>query len=390
MSAPKTPAPANSNEGELPPSNYWEQSDLDLFFTDKKTFSVDTVGARKYGLKANTRHEYVSQLQRDLISLGYLLSDSKYREGVYETSTHRAVLRFQRHAARPYRKPGPDAQAPRKPTITWDIQVLTKTPAPYPGTPESLSGKGPFRGPDTLYTGSVDGRCEASTAQAIRAWIDRGYKVPVGYFPLTPVQVTGATGKLRQDAATAWAEIVQLATQKGAVLEGPYGDTTRVLQKMTKAGTSRYSFHYCGRAVDINQALGGGKGQKYFIAKETDAQDTYWRIYCKTELQDGTQGVKFTKGQVKYYVFQGNKEVDIPAGYYIDLTEIIESKGTFERIKAQSQWEQNYNKTEWWHFQYKVDKQATFLDEMELIGYSEKQLREAGWNTDEMLDHPPG
>jgi hypothetical protein len=43
-----------------------------------------------------------------------------------------------------------------------------------------------------------------------------------------------------------------------------------------------------------------------------------------------------------------------------------------------------------WHFQYKLDKQETFLDEMELIGYTEKQLREAGWNTEEMLDHKPG
>lgn len=58
-----------------------------------------------------------------------------------------------------------------------------------------------------------------------------------------------------------------------------------------ESGTSRYSFHYCGRAVDINQALGGGKGQRYYIIQETVGQHTYWRIYCKTTLQDGTQGM---------------------------------------------------------------------------------------------------
>jgi hypothetical protein len=45
---------------------------------------------------------------------------------------------------------------------------------------------------------------------------------------------------------------------------------------------------------------------------------------------------------------------------------------------------------EWWHFQYKRDKQRAFLDEMELIGYSEAKLKACGWTSDEMLDHVPG
>ena len=35
-------------------------------------------------------------------------------------------------------------------------------------------------------------------------------------------------------------------------------------------------------------------------------------------------------------------------------------------------------------------EQATFLDEMELIGYSEQKLRLCGWDSDALLDHPPG
>ncbi|EPX62278.1 hypothetical protein D187_008465 [Cystobacter fuscus DSM 2262] len=163
-----------------------------------------------------------------------------------------------------------------------------------------------------------------------------------------------------------------------------------MLQRMTKSGTSRYSFHYCGRAVDINQALGGGNGQRYFIVKEASGQQMYWRIYCKTANSSGAHIKALTKGQVKYYSFFNGKDIDIPAGNYVDLTTLIESSGKFERIKAQSGWEKDYNKTEWWHFQYIVAKQATFLDEMELIGYSEQQLRIAGWSNDAMLDHPPG
>lgn len=40
--------------------------------------------------------------------------------------------------------------------------------------------------------------------------------------------------------------------------------------------------------------------------------------------------------------------------------------------------------------QYKLEKQATFLDEMELIGYTEAKLKAAGWTTPQMLDHAPG
>ena len=58
--------------------------------------------------------------------------------------------------------------------------------------------------------------------------------------------------------------------------------------------------------------------------------------------------------------------------------------------RAQANWNSAYNKREWWHFQYMIDLQPTFLDEMELIGVSEADLRAAGWSTDADLDHTPG
>ena len=64
----------------------------------------------------------------------------------------------------------------------------------------------------------------------------------------------------------------------------------------------------------------------------------------------------------------------IPEGDYVDLTELNESTGSFERIHAQAGWHGMYNKSEWWHSQFKKDKQPTFLDEMESIGYTEARL----------------
>jgi hypothetical protein len=278
----------------------------------------------------------------------------------------------------------------KEPEFKWTINPFLSK-GWNPSACEQPTGKGSVprmsTAPDTLFSGRTDGVCDHATALEIRKWLTRGFKVPVGRFALRPVRVKGLNiGKLREDVAEAWEEIVQLVEQKGGTLEGPYGDTKRKLAMSVKDGASVHSFHCCGRAVDINQQLGN---KRYFTVKELSGKDVYWRSYCKTEKQDGTQGQKFTKGQVKCHAFYNNTEFDIPAGYYIDLTALIESKGTFERIKAHKGWEKRYDRSEWWHFQYALNKEKTFLDEQELIGITEKELRDKGWTT-EMMDHPPG
>ena len=114
---------------------------------------------------------------------------------------------------------------------------------------------------------------------------------------------------------------------------------------------------------------------------------------------------------------------------HIELTVEIQEGGLFERISAQSSWEDRtayddakkafesasaadkekakktmddayqslYNKQEWWHFQWAADKQKHFIDELELIGFTEPEVRKvkdkAGvlkWPDDADLDHAPG
>ena len=81
---------------------------------------------------------------------------------------------------------------------------------------------------------------------------------------------------------------------------------------------------------------------------------------------------------------------DIPAGWYIDMTSMIEATGKFKRIPAQKGFDDStktdakqlgdrYNKTEWWHFQYIVDIQATFQDEMELVRSASLAPQPGGW-----------
>jgi hypothetical protein len=107
-------------------------------------------------------------------------------------------------------------------------------------------------------------------------------------------------------------------------------------------------------------------------------------------LVDQCPGLQYLKGAIRCYSFTQWAEYDLPGGYYVDMTNIIPSTREFERIKAQNNWANSYNKAEWWHFQCALNKQDTFSDELEWVGYSEDQLRRAGWSTDANLDHKRG
>jgi len=341
--------------------NYWEDKDLDLHFVSKTDCSVDANAATKYKVKANVPETYVTDLQKDLITLGYLESKDANKDGYFGGGTKRAVTRFQRHALRSFR------------------MLADKTRVDL--------------GSADMFSGTADGAVKQSTAAEIRRWIDKKWTVPVGVIKLVKVD---QGGKMREDAKSAWDAIVKSVVDAGGILEGPYGDTLRALAKTGKVGTSSFSMHYCGRAVDINQ---GFYGKRYFAKKDAVGSDTFWTLYCKTDKQDGTQGTQFKKGDFKYFVFYNETESDIPAGYYIDMTASIQAKGEFSRIKAQTGWNDaakvpekssRYNKTEWWHFFFCKDIQATFQDELELIGFDEKTIRANGWSSDAELDHAPG
>jgi peptidoglycan hydrolase-like protein with peptidoglycan-binding domain len=338
------PAPAR-------PADYWNDAALRL-----ANGSIDGKYAAAKKKPANVPHNYVSDLQRDLIELGYLKAGSD--DGSYGPGTERAVRRFQRHARRTLRMQG-------------GAKVLS-----------------------AAWSGVVSGVCDPGTAKEVRRWIDKKYRLPRGVHSL--VRIDG--GKLRDDVAKRWKEAIDDVAKKGGTLLPPgkgaseyYSDTWRNPASGFKStgGNSKLSLHYTGRAVDLSMEPAGGKKQRWWIAKETAGSKTYWRIYCKTDKQDGTQGTKIAAKSKKYYEFYKNEgEKWIPEGYYVNLTEILKSFD-FERIPAQDGWTTTAKKQEWWHFYYAKDVQETFLDEMELVGYSEDQLTKWGW-TKADLDKSPG
>jgi peptidoglycan hydrolase-like protein with peptidoglycan-binding domain len=340
----------NNAQRAANPTEYWKYPKLSL-----SKGSIDNKRAKAKRVRANVPHDYVSDMQKDLITLGYLSEGGD--DGDYGGGTRRAVERFQRHANRKFR-------------MTRAANAIV-----------------------TPWGGTVNGICNQNTAKEIRLWIARGFRLPLGIHKL--VKIDGGT--LRADAAQAWTKALAEVKRKGGTLvpstSPKYSDTIRYVRGgyKTKAGkgNSRVSLHYTGRAVDLNQDLGGGKGQRWWIVKDVVGGDTFWTLYCKTDKQDGSQGTKIATKSKKHYVFwRSTGEKWMPEGHYLDMTAILSSHH-FERIKAQDSWSGGDRRSEWWHFFYSVDVQKTFLDEMELIGVAEKDLRKAGWTVSD-LDRAPG
>ena len=65
-----------------------------------------------------------------------------------------------------------------------------------------------------------------------------------------------------------------------------------------------------------------------------------------TDKQDGSQGAFIRKDTEVCYQISSAKEYKLKEGYYLDLTDVIQSTGKFERIAAQGGWQSSYNKTE--------------------------------------------
>ncbi len=135
------------------------------------------------------------------------------------------------------------------------------------------------------------------------------------------------------------------------------GDSWRPMNHTPRPGQGRISWHVCGRAVDIDQGyLRSGNAE---LVKEEIGGVTYWRVYIKAKVQDGTLGEPLrvapwdlaARDKGGAATAQGGElKAQVSAGYYVDFTALAADYG-WERRNALSNWRSSYYDIEWWHFQ---------------------------------------
>lgn len=106
---------------------------------------------------------------------------------------------------------------------------------------------------------------------------------------------------------------------------------------------------YTGRAFAINSLMVNAGWMA--VAREDVGAQTYWRLYLRTENQDGSQGepvesppwdlnARYALDPSKYEA--GGDYAAVPSGYWIDFTALAQAYG-WERLPALSNWRNYYS-----------------------------------------------
>jgi TolB protein len=151
------------------------------------------------------------------------------------------------------------------------------------------------------------------------------------------------------------------------------------------------SWHKSGRAVDTRLDYNDPRGIGGLeVVREDQQGETFWRMYLKTAVQDGTQGepLKDAPWDFSYRARwvvgkgEGGTPKPVPYGFYVDFTELARQYG-WERISSADSedldWKTNKLGAEYWHYQ---KMQGLNWHQAMREMYSESDLKSlADWNT---------
>lgn len=147
-------------------------------------------------------------------------------------------------------------------------------------------------------------------------------------------------------------------------------------------GQPAQSWSYAGRAFDFNYLLALADNPQVEIVREDQGSETYWRVYLRTAVQDGSMGEPLKQlpwdfrarfGFDPQYYDQGGKSKDgIPAGYYLDFTALAADYG-WARVPAVERWHTFFQGIRYWHFE---NHQGLTWEEAMLEIYTADELEE--------------
>ncbi len=135
------------------------------------------------------------------------------------------------------------------------------------------------------------------------------------------------------------------------------GDSFRAINVPSQAGQPSQSWHKAGRAFDLSQGFYERDDQLIQLVREDIGLDTYWRVYFKTALQDGSLGAPLqeTPWDLKARdpggeVAGGRPASNPPSAYYVDFSALAQDYG-WERVPARPNWTSRWSDILWWQYQ---------------------------------------
>ena len=125
-------------------------------------------------------------------------------------------------------------------------------------------------------------------------------------------------------------------------------------------GDTSENWNKAARAFDFYYRFPISVEPQVEIVREEVGGETYWRVFLKTALQDGSQGEPLRQlpwdftarydADPRYYD-QGGKPKEVhPAGFYVDFTALAEDYG-WQRVPALANWRTFFHGIRYWHFE---------------------------------------
>jgi TolB protein len=125
-------------------------------------------------------------------------------------------------------------------------------------------------------------------------------------------------------------------------------------------GLPREDWNQAGRAFDVTDDDALTLEPRLEVVREDIGSQTYWRLYLRTERQDGSQGEPLRQrpwdfrarfgAEAQYFDDGGRVKEAIPVGYYVDFTTLAADYG-WQWVPATANWRTFYPGIRFWHYE---------------------------------------
>ncbi|MFZ1395701.1 MAG: hypothetical protein WAS33_02330 [Candidatus Promineifilaceae bacterium] len=178
---------------------------------------------------------------------------------------------------------------------------------------------------------------------------------------LFPVEVNAPSPYLSDAVDQSFAALRQrVIAEAGWDFLGQLDGMFEALEARPLPGQSAQSWNKAGRAFDLYFREALGFEPQVELVKLTLNGETYWRVFVKTAVQDGSQGeplraltwdLQARSGDDPSYYEQGGKwRETVPEGYYIDFTALAADYG-WRWVPANPNWRTYFPDIRFWHYE---------------------------------------
>lgn len=188
-----------------------------------------------------------------------------------------------------------------------------------------------------------------------------GAQPPYGFRPLK--NITGLQNPILADRTVDSFEALRQAVnqQTGFDFLGQLQDAYWDLTRYPDPNLSRQDWHYTGRSFSFDKNLVYNNPAPLEIVREDIGSNTYWRVYLR--VADNAQGGQLgeplkrlpwdfasrTSGDPQVFEQGGRTKVAVPAGYYVDFTQLAEDYG-WTRVPSERTWRKNFTSILYWEY----------------------------------------